>query len=912
MTSTRRSTRAAPPTHAANAADAGIHAIKPSSAIVRRPLAARSASAGRFAALAQATGQLVWISQPDGTVVDAPLWRAFTGQTATQAAGWGWLDALHPHERQLTGRLLREAVARQQPFELDYQVRGSDGVYRAFVVRTAPVLGANGSLREWVSAASDISERQRLDAKLAEADRERAALREHERALLESSADGFFVVDTAGTLTYINASLEWMLGRRREELVGHDVGTLFPETLTAPFAREYERAKALSTSAMFDLFYPPMGLWFEARLYASPDGITGRLSASAARRQGPERQAPQLTREQELQADHVDHIEATQSHDEAEAARRQAEMTSHRLRHLQEVTDAALGHLALDDLVPAVLDHICAVMAVDSAAILLLAEDGHDLAVHAARGALENKQIRIPVGQGLAGRIMASQKPLLVDDLAEAEVISPVLRDQLRSVAGVPLHVEGRRLGVLLVGAARPRQFAASDAQLLQSVGVRIALAIDHARLYELAQVSYTEAEARASELAATIGAMTDGVFVTDKEGNTVRSNQAFRHLLGIDLLPTPTSIPAHARGSLMDVRDAQGQPVPPDQMPTARILRGEALQGSSAQDVTLRALDGRIVEANVTGAPVRTTDGGIVGAVAVYRDVTKRRQLERQVTEQASQLEGIFETMADGLVVFDAYGRILRENAADFAMFGFDRAEAGSPRTLIERGQLLGLRDEHGRMLPHMQWPTFRVLRGEELHGNEAVELKAHTADGRELQISESAAPIRDKAGHIVGGVLVIRDVTARRKLENQTRDALQSLLGMAEALVSPENAVGASTPYEASLVMRRLAELTRSLLGCQRVSFTTLDEEMERIRPILRVGAPLKQEPCGDAHKEGFHRSDYLPTALIERLRAGEVVAHDVDVAAASAHAGAGQAARRVLFAPMRINWRLIGLLR
>ncbi|HEY7975680.1 MAG TPA: PAS domain S-box protein, partial [Ktedonobacterales bacterium] len=404
---------------------------------------------------------------------------------------------------------------------------------------------------------------------------------------------------------------------------------------------------------------------------------------------------------------------------------------------------------------------------------------------------------------------------------------------------------------------------------------------------------------------------MTDGVFVTDKEGNTVRSNQAFRHLLGIDLLPTPTSIPAHARGSLMDVRDAQGQPVPPDQMPTARILRGEALQGSSAQDVTLRALDGRIVEANVTGAPVRTTDGGIVGAVAVYRDVTKRRQLERQVTEQASQLEGIFETMADGLVVFDAYGRILRENAADFAMFGFDRAEAGSPRTLIERGQLLALRDEHGRMLPHMQWPTFRVLRGEELHGNEAVELKAHTADGRELQISESAAPIRDKAGHIVGGVLVIRDVTARRKLENQTRDALQSLLGMAEALVSPENAVGASTPYEASLVMRRLAELTRSLLGCQRVSFTTLDEEMERIRPILRVGAPLKQEPCGDAHKEGFHRSDYLPTALIERLRAGEVVAHDVDVAAASAHAGAGQAARRVLFAPMRINWRLIGLL-
>src|SRR5262249_46214609 len=106
--------------------------------------------------------------------------------------------------------------------------------------------------------------------------------------------------------------------------------------------------------------------------------------------------------------------------------------------------------------------------------------------------------------------------------------------------------------------------------------------------------------------------------------------------------------IPALAWSACFDMRDAQGQPVPPERLPTARILRGEVLEGPTAVDLTLRTLDGRLVEANVTGAPVQTTDDGIVGAVAVYRDMTERRHLERQTWEALRSLLGMAEILVD------------------------------------------------------------------------------------------------------------------------------------------------------------------------------------------------------------------------------------------------------------------------
>jgi signal transduction histidine kinase len=159
-----------------------------------------------------------------------------------------------------------------------------------------------------------------------------------------------------------------------------------------------------------------------------------------------------------------------------------------RLRHLQLVTDAALAHLTLDDLLEALLTRTRDALDADTCAVLLLDERGRELVARAAVGLEEEVErgVRVPVGRGFAGRIAAERRPVVIDDVDHAEVVNPLLREKgVRSLVGAPLVVEGRVLGVLHVGTLVPRRFDPADVDLLQLVADRVAIAIEHARLFE-------------------------------------------------------------------------------------------------------------------------------------------------------------------------------------------------------------------------------------------------------------------------------------------------------------------------------------------------------------------------------------------------------------------------------------------
>src|SRR4051794_15336930 len=160
---------------------------------------------------------------------------------------------------------------------------------------------------------------------------------------------------------------------------------------------------------------------------------------------------------------------------------------SQRLHDLLQVTDAALSYLPLDQLLEELLVRLREILEVDTAAILLLSEDGRYVEARAAKGIEEEVErgVRIPVGRGFAGRIAAERRPVYIADTANADIYNPILREKgLISLLGVPLLVEGRVIGVLHVGSLRPRQFEDEDADLVQRAADRAALAIN-ARLYE-------------------------------------------------------------------------------------------------------------------------------------------------------------------------------------------------------------------------------------------------------------------------------------------------------------------------------------------------------------------------------------------------------------------------------------------
>jgi signal transduction histidine kinase len=162
--------------------------------------------------------------------------------------------------------------------------------------------------------------------------------------------------------------------------------------------------------------------------------------------------------------------------------------TAERVRRLQSVTDAALAHLRLDELLEALLERTREILEVDTCAILLLDEETNELVARAALGIEEEVEqgVRIPVGGGFAGRIAAEKQPVILDDVDHAHVLNPILREKgIKSMFGVPLVVEGQVQGVLHVGSLVHRAFQADEVELLQLVADRAALAIEHARLFE-------------------------------------------------------------------------------------------------------------------------------------------------------------------------------------------------------------------------------------------------------------------------------------------------------------------------------------------------------------------------------------------------------------------------------------------
>lgn len=155
-----------------------------------------------------------------------------------------------------------------------------------------------------------------------------------------------------------------------------------------------------------------------------------------------------------------------------------------RLRRLEAVTDAGLAQLDLDELLDELLERVRELLAVDTAAVLLLDPSARYLSATAARGIEEEVRqgVRIPLGKGFAGRIAADKRAVFLDRVDHTTVLNPILRDKgIRSLLGVPLLVGGAVLGVLHVGTLTPRRFSADDIGLLQLVADRVALAV-HAR----------------------------------------------------------------------------------------------------------------------------------------------------------------------------------------------------------------------------------------------------------------------------------------------------------------------------------------------------------------------------------------------------------------------------------------------
>ena len=111
----------------------------------------------RYRSLVQAGAQVVWVTTPTGEIAeDSPEWRWITGQSLEEYMGNGWLDAIHPEDRERVEREWRECVHAGKVFDSRYRVRTKTGSYRHYDVRAVPI-ERDGKIIEWVGASTDVT-----------------------------------------------------------------------------------------------------------------------------------------------------------------------------------------------------------------------------------------------------------------------------------------------------------------------------------------------------------------------------------------------------------------------------------------------------------------------------------------------------------------------------------------------------------------------------------------------------------------------------------------------------------------------------------------------------------------------------------------------------------------------------------
>ena len=107
----------------------------------------------RSRTLVNGISQAVWESDARGIVVTgSPSWRAYTGQRGKTPLDDGWIEAIHPEDRESVRRTWRESIEGRRPVDTDMRLmHAPSGCYRWSNFRAVPLLSPNGSIEKWSS-----------------------------------------------------------------------------------------------------------------------------------------------------------------------------------------------------------------------------------------------------------------------------------------------------------------------------------------------------------------------------------------------------------------------------------------------------------------------------------------------------------------------------------------------------------------------------------------------------------------------------------------------------------------------------------------------------------------------------------------------------------------------------------------
>ncbi|MDX1499215.1 MAG: PAS domain S-box protein [Woeseiaceae bacterium] len=259
-----------------------------------------------------------------------------------------------------------------------------------------------------------------------------------------------------------------------------------------------------------------------------------------------------------------------------------------------------------------------------------------------------------------------------------------------------------------------------------------------------------------------------DGVYIATREGEIVAANPALVEMLGFE-----------SADELRRIGSTATLYVNP--IDRERVFARLEAQGYVRNfEYRLRRKDGREIVVLENARAVYDDDGKIVAHEGTITDITERKHAETRIFEEKERAQVTLQSIGDGVITADAEGCIDYINPVAAELTGWDpRSARGRPIS-----EIMTIVNEHTRA--PIDNPVLRCIReGRIITLDDSAVLI--NADGNEIPIQDSAAPIRDRVGNIIGSVMVFHDVSKEsrlfRRLSYQaTHDALTGLINRRE----------------------------------------------------------------------------------------------------------------------------------
>jgi diguanylate cyclase (GGDEF)-like protein/PAS domain S-box-containing protein len=410
-------------------------------------------------------------------------------------------------------------------------------------------------------------------------------------------------------------------------------------------------------------------------------------------------------------------------------------------------------------------------VALDSTcAIRMLEEEGKRLTLCAGPRlppgyAQAMEGVEVAARNGSCAAAVYLQRQVIVADIARdalwENTRGAVLAAGLRSCWSTLIHAsDGRILGTLALYFRMPRSPLRRDFELMARMTQLAGIAIER----RMAENALRASEARYRRLFDNV---MEGVYSSTRDGRFLSVNPALARMVGFT---SPAELLAQAPETMY-------------QNLTERAAIIEALERDGEirnAEFQMRRVDGTALTVIENARAVRDAHGQMVGYEGTISDISERKRAETAVFEEKEKAQVTLQSIGDAVITTDANGIIEYLNPVAEDLTGWESREARGRRL----HEVFNILNEVTR--EPLEAPVSRSLReGRVIAVTDQTVLVNRR--GQEIAIQDSAAPIRDRAGAIIGAVMVFHDVSKERRLRRAlayqaSHDALTGLINRRE----------------------------------------------------------------------------------------------------------------------------------